>query len=56
MITIIFQKPENGCLKESICNLEKELSDVKNKLINLMGQTYFNLRNDNSNEKADVFF
>ena len=42
-------------IKESICNLDKELSEVKNKLTNLMGQTYL-FESDNSIEKADVFF
>ena len=50
-----FLEARKWLLKESICNLEKELSDVKNKLINLMGQTYL-FENDNSIEKADVFF
>ncbi len=50
-----FLEARKWVIKESICNLDKELSEVKNKLTNLMGQTYL-FESDNSIEKADVFF
>lgn len=49
-----FLEARKWVIKESICNLDKELSEVKNKLTNLMGQTYL-FESDNSIEKADVF-